>query len=1441
MTRPTLALRASLVAVCSLVAILVLTPVGVWFVTGVARIYAGSQGWRVEVRHHEGTLASTARLGFVTLHHESLGLEIEVAEIVLAPWSWKLALQGPRVRWTVTTDTVTEPAAADELLRLPVSDLPTIDIVDGAFWLQVPADSLTIDIPAIAATLTPDGERALLDLTFGAWSLHSGSTHFAGQTRTEWALQAAAVTLRECFARVSGDDVEGTFRGTAVVDLTSGFDLQSSFTIEGEAGDLQESWLDVTASGSLLPLALRGTANGAARHVDYGPVALEVTGGVDSAAVRADSMRLRFVDGQIDGQLVWDIAGSSLQGKALMDSLQLEPLTSGALAGRMSGSLQVGGASSNPQIQLELRAPAVAGLAQQPLDLALHASLQEHQLTARASSDRAGLLVAHGPLAMDTGKYDLTLTGELDAAPWLGQPWPLTLQGGLRADTLRLGLQTRRLPFGDDPPGPVRIEAALTAWQHLDLRVAVDADQLVVQARMDLATARVDTLTGSTKGLALASLSRSLSGRLDGQVAASGVLPDSGRASLSVSVDDLVIGGWSLGPTTMTSAFAAGVAAFKAHASGLDLRATIDTTGAARLHADLRDAVVRLQGTQDSVRVSGSITGDAMLQDLASGILQIDIDSLGAAIADWPLRLPEGVQADYADGTAYLSPTKLYTPLGMLQLQGSAARDSLNLIVALDSLETAGIAEVTARGSARLQITGRLDEPEAQLRVAIESLHLGGGSALGQMTLIAGLTDSLRATLDLGARAGAGADAELTVQLSAPAAVFHPLGEPTGNEQARLRIAARGLDISKIIAWALDDTTGFTTSFAADLRIPAAGLLEGFDWREVSGYVELQDLTLTRDRVRLRLDAPARGQMADGTGTLDDFVLPVEMFRRETREFEGAGSIHVSGALTTDGGDLQLRVEDLELLAAARAIPGRISLPEGLLSLQAELMGSLDNLVLNASAHVELEDLGDLSASVLSGAHQWHGSATWVTLVEDSLLVTASAPTAGIWPNWDELTLRARSAGIDLLPLLDQVPDLASLNGFVRLDVTADSLTTNPRVTGQLQVEDLEFALLDVSPGYRFAEGRIEFSERDQGGSHAELLGFSGKTTQGSGALQLTGFFDLLPAGDTDYGIRLTGDNVRFEYEDIFIAPDIDLDLTLRRGPQGPLLEGKVDLTRPHAEIQLVDLAAPPVPPPPTVPNEFLESTRLNVDVRIDGLDTRSELSDITLDGQVRVYGTFYQPRFQGELDIVDGEVIILSRRFTFNRGRIILDRLVPTYSILDLIYDPILLDPELDVEATTSVQVNPYEPAHEVTLTLIGPLRSVTPRLTAPGLGVGEVLSLLAFGQTSSADAEYASAFYTAAGQLLLSRRVEKVGLDEFLLLPSGTALGTVGEPAVRVGKYLSWPVPIWVRYEASTREAASGQFEVEYRITTWMTIDATAYSEYELYGVGVGLSREF
>jgi len=1438
-------LVVGLVAVLVGLAVLVVTPVGVWLAGGVAGLVAGTRGWDLEIGRHRGALTSGALLRSVHLRHEELGLEAEIDEISITLWSRKISLQGPRVRWTVPVDTTSfQTSGMQDSLRLLPADLPAMDITNGALWMRLPGDDATIEIEDISASLTPASEQALVELTLGVWSVTSAETTVSGtEANSRWALHLARVDLLEGFVRATSGTEEVTLRGTATLDLTSSLDLKSKFILEGDRQGFDGLWLDGTVAGSLAPMALRVTGESGAKHVDLGPLALSFAGRIDSATARVDSFDVQIAGGHVSGQMGFAIASHAWQVSADIDSLGLAPFTSGKLTGPVAGRLELSSTPDTLALTTELRAAVINGIAIDRVDLALQAQLQGDQLTARASSERMGTLEAAGRFEPRSGQYDLKLTGELDADPWIGWNWPLSLRGNLRADTMadtmNLEFRAMQLPFGDDPPGPILIDATLADWRYLDVRLAVDQDHVLAHAHMDLVTARLDTLTGSTRGLSASRLSQGLSGVLDGTIDAGGELGSQARGESLLRVDDLGIAGWNLGPTSLSTQFHRGTVSICAEAPGLKARVTVDTSGVARIDADMNQATAVRQNAGDTVRVTGRVRGHAPWQDVASGELHVEVDSARAEIAGWALHMPLGSRADYDNGHVHLAETRLQTPLGAMQLHGDATAGSVDFVADLHSLETSPHEQLVARGQAHLRVSGRLDDPQAHLALALRSLQLGGRS-VGTLTAAIDLSDSLRGTLELASSTGDGRG--LTLEMAAPAADFHPRGQPTGYERARIRIEARDLEVSTIATYVFDDSTGLTASMSADLQMPAHSLLDGMNWRDLSGYVELRQLTLDRDRVRLRLAAPSRAELDLGEATFDGLSLPVEIYRRDTDDFERAGRIQVDGRLTGDGGGLSVRIDSLELLAAARAIPGRVSLPAGILSLQANLTGTFERPSLDASANIELELLGYLSARVFGRPRAWNASALWVTPVEDSLQVAASAPAVNIWPKWDELTMRARSAGIDLLPLLDQVPELGTLTGTVRLDVTADSLVTDPHLVGQVEVEDLRFALLDVKPGYHFPTGRIQFAERDGGGAHAELHGFLGSTTQGSGQLALTGFFDALPKGGTDFQIQLTAQDVRYEYEDVFDVPDIDLELTLRSDGQGSLMEGNVRLKEAQVETHLVDLAAPPVPPPPGVPSDFLQNTRLDLYVDVDKLETRSELSHITLDGQARVYGTFYQPRFQGELEVTEGEVIILNRQFIFSHGRIVLDRLVPTYSIIDLLHEPILLDPDLDLEATATVQPNDTnEPEVEVTMSLVGPARTVAPRLTAPALGDGEVLNLLAFGQISPAGAGYANALYTAAGQLLLSRRVQRVGLDEFLLLPSGTTLGTVGESAVRIGKFLSWPVPIWVRYEASTTKAAHGEFEVEYHITNWMTIDASAYSEYQLYGLGVGLSREF
>ena len=318
----------------------------------------------------------------------------------------------------------------------------------------------------------------------------------------------------------------------------------------------------------------------------------------------------------------------------------------------------------------------------------------------------------------------------------------------------------------------------------------------------------------------------------------------------------------------------------------------------------------------------------------------------------------------------------------------------------------------------------------------------------------------------------------------------------------------------------------------------------------------------------------------------------------------------------------------------------------------------------------------------------------------------------------------------------------------------------------------------------------------------------------------------------------LRAEDMPCRYEEILNAPDIDLRLAFRRTDEGRLLSGEIRVNGAVVEPAGVDLSVASAPPPPKLKSPFLEAMALDVYLDLRDTKVKNELTDLVLEGSSRLYGTFDKPRFQGEIQLLPGgRVLVLSRAFTLTRGRLVLDRLVPTYSILDLAYDPMLLDPELDIAGVADVWNYDEGEKQEVTMTLRGTALESEPRFSSPGLGDTEVISLLAFGSSQFRTDD----LYTAAGQLLLGGQVGRVGLDEFALLPSGSAMGNVGETSVRIGKFFSFPTPLWVRYETRTSQPSTGEVEVEYKLGSVLNIRASSHSTYNLYSAGIGVKKSF
>ena len=213
MSRPAIAWRVSLAALLVGLAVLGLTPVGVWLATAAVDVAAETRGWELEVGDHSGALASRAVLRSVHLRQQTQGLDIEITELSLAPWSWEVELQKPHVRWQQTPTEESTATTKRDTVKLPLADLPVVVVVGGAF--EFGAGDRVIEASDINARLSPTEEQmAEVDLSLGNWSIRTDAhTIASGSVRSRWHLTTTTVQLQEAFIRAVAGETQATLRG----------------------------------------------------------------------------------------------------------------------------------------------------------------------------------------------------------------------------------------------------------------------------------------------------------------------------------------------------------------------------------------------------------------------------------------------------------------------------------------------------------------------------------------------------------------------------------------------------------------------------------------------------------------------------------------------------------------------------------------------------------------------------------------------------------------------------------------------------------------------------------------------------------------------------------------------------------------------------------------------------------------------------------------------------------------------------------------------------------------------------------------------------------------------------------------------------------------------------------------------------------------------------
>ncbi|MEE3258327.1 MAG: translocation/assembly module TamB domain-containing protein [Candidatus Latescibacterota bacterium] len=1409
-------LRRAATVLGAVLALVLLTPLGP---AALARLLARGLGeWRVAVGESSGVLLFGFSFADLHCQNSALGLDVAIASLEFAPWSWAVAVRAPKVRIESVAedrDAVDE-ASAD--IELPIALLPEFSVIAGQLDVPLGASALAVrDWQASYRTLgdttgqlvLESSEVQVLGAGMGLRLALDLSPHWIGNGVLDlWRVsEGLKVETRTSF--VLGLLLPQPLR------VVAGADIRAD-SLEGD--------LLVELDGVLTPLQLVGSLTGEGYLPALSKVSLQGRWHTNGEHFVLDSLVVALLGGELAGRA--NYAADSLELQLGGVALDMAPLSS------------VGG-------QLGFDLTAVADLESMRYAADLAAQLRDVELLPGARFDM-GLQAQHRPAgatrlelqsppleltAVGTsnlqGAYDFELLGRLRPAVFMERAAEVAVTGWARPDSLELRLRSDHLPGELGVVlGAAMADLQLVKNRYLAADLRLDRDVLVARAELDIERSRVDTLVVALDGLQLARVVPELGGNLDARVYGGGGLALAAlRLQGHASTAGLDYAGWRSGALGVELGLARGVAHAVVRGMGLRVAAQLDTTQHLALAAEFAGPLLR-GAADDELALKGNLQWMGPLDDLHGAEGRLALDSLLFRQGGWVLRHGSPLMLDYRQGALAFEKVHLLTPIGSLDLTGQVGFDSLAVGLELPDLVLDGLVpDLSARGAGQLQLGGTFARPTGRGFLHLEGMRLDT-LGLGDARVRLALADTLALSVEV---LGGG-----RLDLASPVAPL--LGR--GRGRARLALAAEGADLGPVLSYAL--------GYPLDARLDLAGIIDAaldgsaLEWGALSGYVDVRDFqveTLVKGDT-LRLGVLPGGEIAlhQGRVALDSLALGIWRYDRDRQAMRPAGTLRLEGEVAAaSSSQLGFALEQVDLVLLGG--------PEGTADLQAQLSGVTTDPTLAAELTVETEDFGEVLGRFAGDGRGGDWRLNWITLIEDSLVVTGRVPwdfaagTVALEEGW----LEAHSEGIGLFIFADLIADLDHLDGRIGADLRVEGLDSTMAIEGQVGVEGLELALLDIEPIYALPDGQLRFD-----GRQVELVGFSarGEPKRGYRSLELSGRLDLARLDDPGFDLRLKAERVASRYEDIFQADDIDLDLTFAGAASGSKLAGRIRLDQPRSEPTLVVFNAPPVPPPPpALRDEFLENMALAVELDLRELALDSELAEVVASGAVEIGGTFYKPLFQGDMAIDEGRIYLLNQQFEFESGRVVFNSLEPVGSILDVAYDPLELDPELDLRAATRVRDIQDDEEYLVTLRLQGRAEEVVPQFSSePSKDFTSIVNLLAFNTISFQHAQYTTALGTVAGQLL-SRRVEKVGLDEFAVLPSSSLIGALpGDPAIRVGKYFGGlPLPLWVRYEALLKEMSSGEVRIEHKLKSLLTISGSAQSEYDRYGLGIGVKKEY
>ena len=384
-------------------------------------------------------------------------------------------------------------------------------------------------------------------------------------------------------------------------------------------------------------------------------------------------------------------------------------------------------------------------------------------------------------------------------------------------------------------------------------------------------------------------------------------------------------------------------------------------------------------------------------------------------------------------------------------------------------------------------------------------------------------------------------------------------------------------------------------------------------------------------------------------------------------------------------------------------------------------------------------------------------------------------------------------------------PDFTS-SGLVTVNVNVSGDAAKPVMQGKVQIENGAIAHIDLPSALSEINGSLIFNQ--------DRLQIENLTARTGGGLVTFGGYSTSYNRQLNFDLTLRGQGVRLRYPP-GVSSTADADLHFAGTPAASALTGditvnKLALTPGFDFGAYLERTAQTSALPQT--NPLLNRIRLDVHITTaPELQMQTAIVRLSGDADLHMRGTAAKPVLLGRADVIEGEVYFSGTKYRLERGDV-------TFT------NPVTTMPVLDLQASTHVR------DYDITLNLNGPIDrpSLTYR-SEPPLPTGDIIALLAFGQTTQQSAqlqqsnqtafsqEASSAILNAALNATVSNRAQRLfGVSRIKINPQGLATETSPTqtgPAVTIEQQVKDNLTL--TYTTNVSQTSQQIIQAEYNVT--------------------------